>query len=142
MKRKERRAYERRFRKKTERSFPSPSVIRRYLLQFHNKEEESARVKGVAFIPTQNQLLQNLVSINDALINFSQKQMSHEIATLDQDATLIQTHKQTALYSYKKHKAYQAFNTYWHEARLLLHSEFRDGNVNASFEQLRILQTI
>lgn len=31
-------------------------------------------------------------------------------------------------------------NMYWHEQNLLLHSEFRDGNVPASFELLRILK--
>lgn len=63
-----------------------------------------------------------------------------ETATLDQDATLAETHKRTALYSYKKFKAYQPLNTYWHEQGLLLHTEFRDGNVPAGYEQLRVLQ--
>ena len=30
--------------------------------------------------------------------------------------------------------------TYWHEADLVVHSEFRDGNVNAGYEQLRVLK--
>jgi len=59
-------------------------------------------------------------------------------ATLDQDATLSATHKKTALYCYKNYKAYQPLNTYWAEQGLLLHSEFRDGNVPAGFEQLRV----
>ena len=29
---------------------------------------------------------------------------------------------------------------YWHEADLVVHSEFRDGNVNAGYEQLRVLK--
>jgi hypothetical protein len=48
--------------------------------------------------------------------------------------------KLKALYCYKGFKAYQPFNTYWAEHGILLHSEFRDGNVNAGFDQLRILQ--
>ena len=39
------------------------------------------------------------------------------------DATLAQ---QQALYSYKKYKA-QPLTTYWAEAELIVHSEFRDG---------------
>lgn len=63
-----------------------------------------------------------------------------DTATLDQDATLVSSNKNTALYCYKKYQAYQPFNTYWHEQGLLLSSEFRDGNVPAGFEQLRLLK--
>lgn len=31
-------------------------------------------------------------------------------------------------------------STYWFEKRLLVHSEFRDGNVNAGFDELRVLK--
>ncbi len=63
-----------------------------------------------------------------------------ETATLDLDATLTGTHKRNAFYCYKKFKAYQPMNMYWDEQKILLQSEFRDGNVPASFELLRILQ--
>ena len=59
--------------------------------------------------------------------------------TLDMDATLVETHKQEALYSYKKYKAYQPLTTYWAEADQIVHSEFRDGNVPAGHQQLRVL---
>ena len=52
------------------------------------------------------------------------------------DATLIGTHKRQARYCCKKHKAYQPPTTYWHVADLVFHSEFREGNVNAGYEQL------
>ncbi len=44
------------------------------------------------------------------------------------------------MYCYKKYKAYQPLNTYWAEHGLVLHSEFRDGNVPAGYQQLRVLQ--
>ena len=56
------------------------------------------------------------------------------------DATLIETHKEQALYCYKKYKAYQPLTTYWAEADLVVHSEFRDGNVPAGHQQLRVLE--
>jgi hypothetical protein len=31
-------------------------------------------------------------------------------------------------------------NTYWAEQGLVLHTEFRDGNVPAGYEQLRVLE--
>ena len=56
------------------------------------------------------------------------------------DATLIETHKKEALYSYKKYQAYQPLTTYWAEADQIVHSEFRDGNVPAGHQQLRVLK--
>ena len=140
MRRQERREYERRWRKSKQRAFPSAPAIRRYLEQFHNANEEHLREEGKAFIPASNQLLKELIDINPHLIEFAQAKNPVEVATLDQDATLCETSKYSALYCYKKFKAYQPFNTYWHEQGLLLHSEFRDGNVNAGYEQLRTLE--
>lgn len=140
MKRKERRAYERRFRKAKERGLPSTASIHRYLTQFHSPEEEAKRKEGVAFIPAPNGNLKALAGLNNPLIACIQKQSPVTTATLDQDATLASTHKQKALFCYKGYRAYQPFNTYWSEHGIILHSEFRDGNVNAGFEQLRLLK--
>jgi hypothetical protein len=140
MRRKERREYERRWRKSKQRAFPSASAIRRYLEQFHHVAEERLREAGKAFIPAPNNQLACLIGVNSRLIEFAQERNPVKIATLDQDATLCETSKYNALYCYKHFKAYQPFNTYWHEQGLLLQSEFRDGNVNAGFEQLRLLQ--
>ena len=54
------------------------------------------------------------------------------------DATLVETHKQQALYSYRKYRAYQPLTVYWAEAEVIVHSEFRDGNVPAGYQQLRV----
>ena len=140
MKRSERRAYEKRWRKEKQRAFPSTSVIHRYLEKFHNADEEKLRVEGKAFIPANNELLDGLMDINKILLKFAEDKNPNKTATLDQDATLSGTTKRSALYCYKKFKAYQPFNTYWFEQGLLVHSEFRDGNVNAGLEQLRLLK--
>lgn len=140
MRRKERRAYQRRFRKSKQRAFPSSSALHRYLLNFHNSEEEQLRVAGTAFVPESNGALKALTAVNQSLINAIQHHRPSIVATLDQDATLTETNKSSALYCYKKFKAYQPFNTYWDEQGILLHSEFRDGNVPAGFDQLRLLK--
>ncbi len=49
----------------------------------------------------------------------------------------METFKKTALYCYKKFKAYQPLNVYWAEQGLMLFSEFRDGNVPADYDLLR-----
>lgn len=140
MKRKERRAYEKRWRKTKQRGLPSNAAIHRYLPKFHAPEEENKLIKGEAFIPQPNANLQALIGLNQPLIECIQQQSPSSIATLDQDATLTETYKRKALYCYKSYKAYQPFNTYWAEHGIILSSEFRDGNVNAGYEQLRVLQ--
>jgi hypothetical protein len=141
LRRKERRALERRFRKQTERAVPSPSATRRFFVPFHNEEEESKRTAGrAAFIPEANEHLQGLREVNKEMMAFVQRHHPEKTATLDMDATLVETWKRTALYSYKNFKSYQPFNVYWVEQGLLAHTEFRDGNVPAGFEQLRMLE--
>ena len=59
--------------------------------------------------------------------------------TLGMDATLVPTHKRDALYCYKKFKVYPLLNCWWAEQGTMLYSEFRDGNVPAGHEHLRVL---
>jgi hypothetical protein len=138
--RQQRRAQERRWRKEHHRSVPSQSAIFRYLAAFHNPDEEKKREKGTAFIPAPNQYLRGLVEVNRDLVASIQRCHPQREATLDTDATLIQTQKEDALFSYKGYKAYQPFNVWWAEQELVLHSEFRDGNVPAGYEQLRVFK--
>lgn len=73
MKRTQRRAYERRWRKGKRRAFPSVSVLRRELEKFHDPEQETLRKEGVAFIPASNELLEHLANANDVLVDFAYK---------------------------------------------------------------------
>ena len=140
MKRRERRELERRWRKARQRSVPSPSATFRYLEGFHDEEEELKREEGRAFIPSSNKHLQGLTRVNADMISFLQSKSPQSVATLDQDATLIETHKSGALHCYKGYKAYQPLNTWWDEQGVVIHSEFRDGNVPAGHEQKRVLE--
>jgi hypothetical protein len=138
--RQQRRAQQRRWRKECRRSVPSPSALFRYLEAFHDPLEEKKREKGKAFIPASNKHLQGLVKVNRDLVASVQKRHTETQATLDGDATLVETQKEDALFSYKKYKAYQPFNIWWAEQELVLHTEFRDGNVPAGYEQLRVFK--
>jgi DDE family transposase len=138
--RQQRRARERRWRKEQHRSVPSPSAIFRYLEAFHDPLEEKKREKGTAFIPAPNGHVQGLMRVNRDLVASIQKHRPKTEATLDGDATLAQTQKEDALFSYERYKAYQPFNTWWAEQELVLHTEFRDGNVPAGYEQLRVFK--
>jgi hypothetical protein len=138
--RKQRRDQERRWRKERCLSVPSPSAVFRFLAAFHDSEEEKKRVKGKAFIPAPNEHLQGLAKVNRDFVASFQRRCPHSEATLDMDATLIETQKEDALFSYKGYKAYQPFNVWWAEQELVLHTEFRDGNVPAGYEQLRVFK--
>jgi hypothetical protein len=138
--RKERRVMERRWRKEHLRFAPSPSAIFRYLEEFHDPEEEKKREPGKAFIPAPNAHLTDLIKVNRDLIASIQSHNPKKKATLDMDATIDGTAKKTALFSYKGYKAYQPINVFWAEQGLILHTEFRDGNVPAGYEQLRVLK--
>jgi len=140
MSRKERRAFLRRWRKERKRSVPSPSVVFRYLSWFHDQEQEKLREKGKAFIPEPNEHLKGLAKVNKDFVSFVQKHNRQRTATLDMDATLVETQKCEALYCYKGFKSYQPLNTWWAEQGLVLHTEFRDGNVPAGYDQLRVFK--
>jgi hypothetical protein len=129
-----------RWRKDRQRNVVSASVARRFLSMFHDVEQENLRTPSKAFIPKANVNLLGLRNINAELVNWVQQVNQEKVATLDLDATLIETSKSNALYCYKHYQAYQPTQVYWAEQDLLLHSEFRDGNVPASFEQLRVLK--
>jgi Transposase DDE domain group 1 len=135
LQRKDRRQKERRWRKEKHRSVPSASAVFRYLAAFN---EDHAREEGKAIIPPLTELLRALEMVHADLVRAIHQQNPIDCATLDMDATLIETGKKDALFSYKGYKAYQPLNTYWAEQGLMLHTEFRDGNVPAGYEQLRV----
>jgi hypothetical protein len=139
LKRRERRAEERQWRKGKKRAVPSPSVVFRYLDAFSSPEEEAKRGMGHAFIPAANEPLKALGLVNRDILKFAQRKKPEGEATLDQDGTLVYTTKEGALWSYQGEKAFQPLTTYWAEQDLVVHSEFRDGNVPAGYGNLRVL---
>ncbi len=90
LKRKGRREIERRWRKEKHRSVPSPSAVFRYLAAFH---EDYPRIEGSAIIPPLTESLSALERINADLVAAVHKRNPIDHATLDMDATLIQTSK-------------------------------------------------
>jgi len=111
-----------------------------WLERFHDPAALSARVPGTAFIPAEAPSIGSLWRVNQTLLGFLQAHRRETVATLDMDATLIETHKREALHCYKGFKAYQPLNCWWAEHAVMLHLEFRDGNIPAGHRQLRVLQ--
>lgn len=128
-----------RWRKKRERVFPSPTAIFSYL---HLLVDQS-KVGGKDGISSASDLVQStqcFLHLNKVFLKQIQKYSPCEIATIDQDATLVPTYKNNAAYCYKHFQAFQPLNTYWFEQDLLIHTEFRHGNVPAGFEELRVFE--
>lgn len=140
MARKQRRALERRWRKERKRTIPSASAVFRYLAAFHDGQQEKFRQVGKAFIPAPNEHLRGLGAVNRDVVGMVQANHPCRVATLDMDATLVETSKRAALYGYEGYKAYQPLNTWWAEQEVVVHTEFRDGNVPAGYEQVRVLE--
>jgi len=142
LRRKVRRALERRWRKEKKRSLPSPSAVFRYLSWFHDNEQEKIRTESSvkAFIPAPNEHLAGLEQVNKDICASLNSANPQETATLDMDATLVETNKRDALWCYKGFKSYQPLNTWWDEHGIILHTQFRDGNVPAGFEQLKVFK--
>jgi hypothetical protein len=143
--RRKRKQIYKRFRKGREQTYPSPSAVFRYLSAFHSESQETTRKmvaerEGKAFIPEMNAHLRSLRRVNrDTLAAMNRRSPKHE-ATLDMDATLVETRKGEAQRCYKHYKAYQPMMTWWWEQGVIVHTEFRDGNVPAGYDQLRILR--
>jgi hypothetical protein len=66
----------------------------------------------------------------------------HPVAQRRSTWTLRSSRRKSSksLYCNKHFKAYQPLNTWWAEQGLVVHSEFRNGNVPAGYEQLRVLR--
>ena len=64
--------------------------------------------------------------------------MDQKIATVDQDATIIESRKREALYTYEGSRGYQPMLAVWAEMDVVLADEFRDGNVPAQMAPLTV----
>ena len=135
----ERKKLQKRWRRKRKNTVPSQSSIFRYLAKFHNEGEERHRRDGKAFIPTPNENLSKFPNLNSEIVDFFHRHNFSRTVTLDIDATLLKTLKRNALHAYKDGKCYQPLNVWLAELELILNTEFRDGNVPAGYDILRLL---
>ena len=62
------------------------------------------------------------------------------IATIDQDATIVESHKRAAFDHYQGGRGYQPMIALWAEADLGVADQFRGGNVPAHQEPLSCCQ--
>ena len=123
---------------------PSPEAARKFLYQFHKEEkieEAKQRRTGdqIAYIPEETEPLVGLGVVNRTLVQgLGRRCPDQRIATVDQDATIIESRKQEALRTYEGERGYQPMLAVWAEMNVVLADEFRDGNVCAQMAPLTV----
>jgi hypothetical protein len=123
---------------------PSPEAARKFLYQFHEEEkieEAKGRRSGdeIAYIPEETEPLKGLGVVNCGLVReLGRRCPDQRIATVDQDATIIESRKQEALRTYEGERGYQPMLAVWAEMNVVLADEFRDGNVPAMMDPLTV----
>jgi hypothetical protein len=125
---------------------PSPRAALEFLYAFHEEEKiEEAKQRRlpdeIAYIPEETAPLAGLGRVNRDLVQrCGERCPDQRIATVDLDATIIESRKQQALPTYEGERGYQPMLAVWAETGLVLADQFRDGNVPAMMEPLPVAQ--
>jgi hypothetical protein len=125
---------------------PSPAAALQFLYAFHADEkiteaQQRRLPEQIAYIPEETRPLEGWGRVNRDLVQrYGERCPDQHIATVDQDATIIESHKQEALPTYEGKRGYQPMLAVWAETGLVLADQFRDGNVPAQMEPLEVAQ--
>jgi len=121
---------------------PSPSSAKKHLYGFHDDSLDEShshqRELMPSFVPPENGPLLGLEQVNRHLVRQAQRSNPQRTATLDHDGTIIGSTKRVAATTYKGEKGYQPSIILWVEQDLIVADEFRDGNVPAGNNVLRV----
>ena len=118
---------------------PKATAVREFLDLFHDEKLEELRPpreQQKSFIFPSSGPVQALQAVQAGTVRaiaqrYAEGGQPQRIATIDQDATIIESHKDAALPHYEGGRGYQPMVAVWAEADLVVADEFRDGNVPA-----------
>lgn len=118
---------------------PSPRCVADFLESFHDAQKvaqaraQAQRQERLSFIPEETSALSGLGEVAQGLVRAITARSKHPEtrATVDQDATIVESHKREAQWTYEGTRGYQPMVAVWAETELILADEFRDGNVPA-----------
>lgn len=127
---------------------PSPRALAGFLESFHDQavvdkaREEAQKTERLAFIPEETSALEGLEDVlRESMRAGAEKTGSEKCGTIDQDATIIESYKKVAKWTYEGTRGYQPMVAVWAEKRLIAADEFRDGNVPALLSPLTCAKT-
>jgi hypothetical protein len=119
---------------------PAAATARQWLDQFHDATALAERPQHGSFIPRESDRLAGLRAVlRHCLLSYVVTQKPGPELTLDVDAHLVESAKETALPTYEGYRGYQPLLVSWAETGLVLADEFRDGNVPASKDTARVV---
>ena len=121
-------------------ALPAATTVRDFLEAFHTAELPLWQAGPQAAIPAESAPLVGLGQANRTLVAGLQQGAPATTATLDIDATLVESHKDTATVAYDGTRGYQPVVVVWAEQDVIVHDEFRDGHVPAGCGNQRILE--
>jgi hypothetical protein len=126
---------------------PSARAVRDFLEKFHDEDgyqsaKKVANDQGLlAFIPEPTDGLAGLTRVlGHSARGVASKGSAVESATIDQDATITESRKRSATWTYEGVKGYQPMVAVWADADAVVAAEFRDGNVPAAMSPLTCCQ--
>ncbi|MBH0200679.1 MAG: IS1380 family transposase, partial [Nitrospira sp.] len=119
---------------------PAATTVRDFLETFHVEEPLLWRAGEKTAVPEESAPLAGVGAANRRVLAAVQQPAPQPTATLDVDATILETHKRTAAVTYEGPRGYQPVIVVWAEQDLIVHDEFRDGNVPAGCGNVRVLE--
>ena len=127
---------------------PSARSTRDFLEKFHDQDlAEEARRQAtdkdlIAFIPEANPMHEGLQRVLGCSARSCAEHGEPKLtaATVDADATVVESWKRSATFAYTGVKGYQPVVAMWAEADAVVAAEFRDGNVPARYRPLNCVK--
>jgi hypothetical protein len=119
---------------------PPTRTARSFLDAFHAEDLPLLQAGEHAVVPGESALLEGLAAVSAQVVRYVQQQRPAEEATLDVDATILESDKRAAKPTYDGRRGYQPVFVLWAEQDLIVADEFRDGNVPAGSGNLRVVQ--
>jgi len=111
--------------------WPSADTLGRFLGMAHELPSWQAGARGAPCTPPESVRLCALDRANQDLVAEIHRRQSITRATIDLDATIIESSRREALPHYDNGRGYQPWVAFWSEAGLIVADEFREGNVSA-----------
>jgi len=121
-------------------ALPAATTVRDFLEAFHVEDGPLWSAGPQATIPLESAPLAGLGQANRTLVAALQQGAREASATLDVDATLVESHKDTATVAYDGTRGYQPVVVLWAEQDVILTDQFRDGHVPAGCGNVRVLE--
>jgi hypothetical protein len=119
---------------------PAATTVRDFLEAFHVESGPLWEAGPQAAIPLESAPLVGLGQANRTLVAALQQGAREATATLDVDATLVESHKDAATVAYDGTRGYQPVLVLWAEQDVILTDQFRDGHVPAGCGNVRVLE--